>query len=46
VDALHKLLTGERIGTGTSIEILRGVDLLEKTVVPAEMPAIAGRVSS
>jgi S1-C subfamily serine protease len=37
VDALHKLLTGERIGTRTPIRILRGVGLLTKTVVPIEM---------
>ena len=37
MDAWHKLLTGDRIGTLTSVTILRGVDLLAKTVVPFEM---------
>jgi hypothetical protein len=30
-------LTGERIGIPTSVAILRGVELLEKTAVPAEL---------
>ena len=37
VDALHKLLTGERIDIPVPIRILRGVGLLTKTVVPGEM---------
>jgi S1-C subfamily serine protease len=37
VDTLHKLLTGERIGIRTSVAILRGVELLEKSAVPVEL---------
>ena len=37
VDALHKLLTGERIGAPVPILILRGVELLTRTVAPREM---------
>jgi S1-C subfamily serine protease len=43
VDALHKLLTGERIGIRTSVTILRGVDMLAKTVVPFEMAGAGSR---
>jgi S1-C subfamily serine protease len=35
-DDLHRLLTSERVGVRTTIRVLRGVELLELTVVPSE----------
>jgi S1-C subfamily serine protease len=35
-DDLHRLLTGERTGVGTSMRVLRGVDLVTVRVTPAE----------
>jgi S1-C subfamily serine protease len=36
IDALHKLLTAERIGVPSQVMILRGTEKLSLTVVPAE----------
>ena len=41
VDALHRLLTDERIGIPASLTLLRGVEKLTMTVVPADAPARA-----
>jgi S1-C subfamily serine protease len=41
VDALHRLLTDERIGVPARITLLRGVEKLAITVVPADAPARA-----
>jgi S1-C subfamily serine protease len=38
VDALHKLLTGDRIGETAIVTLLRGVELRRQPVVPLEMP--------
>lgn len=34
IDALHRLLTGDQIGREVRIRLLRGVDIIEKTVKP------------
>jgi S1-C subfamily serine protease len=39
VDALHRLLTGSRIGTPTGIVVLRPTGRVELEVTPAESPA-------
>lgn len=39
IEALHRLLTADRIAQPTTLRALRGVDLLALTVSPAEMPA-------
>ncbi|HVU32035.1 MAG TPA: trypsin-like peptidase domain-containing protein [Opitutaceae bacterium] len=39
IEALHTLLTGDRIGQTVELRILRGVELLELTVTPGEVPA-------
>ena len=39
VDALHKLLTGERIGERAILTILRGVELRRHAVIPLESPS-------
>lgn len=36
IDALHKLLTGERIGVPSNITFLRNTEKLIRTIVPAE----------
>jgi hypothetical protein len=36
IDALHKLLTAERIGVPFQVMILRGKEKLSLTIVPAE----------
>ena len=36
IDALHRLLTAERIGQGVVLEVLRGYEKVELTVRPAE----------
>jgi S1-C subfamily serine protease len=41
VDALHRLLTDERIGVPAAIGLLRGVEKLALRVVPADAPARA-----
>jgi S1-C subfamily serine protease len=41
VDALHRLLTDERIGIAARITVLRGIEKLTLTVVPADAPARA-----
>jgi S1-C subfamily serine protease len=38
VDALHKLLTGDRIGERAIISLLRGVELRRHAIIPLEMP--------
>ena len=35
-DDLHRLLTGERAGIQTTMQLLRGVDLIDVTVIPLE----------
>jgi S1-C subfamily serine protease len=42
VDSLHKLLSGDRIGARSTLKVVRSVELLTKTVVPLEMPALVG----
>lgn len=39
VEALHTLLSGDRIGQPATLRILRGVELLALTTTPEEMPA-------
>jgi S1-C subfamily serine protease len=39
VDALHKQLTGERIGERAIVTLLRGVELRRHAIIPLEMPA-------
>jgi S1-C subfamily serine protease len=39
VDALHRMLTEDRVGTPASITVLRGVEKLHLTIVPIEMPS-------
>ena len=41
VDALHKLLTGDRIGERAILTFLRGVELRRHAVIPLEMPSRA-----
>jgi S1-C subfamily serine protease len=41
IDDLHRLLTDERIGVASSLTVLRGVERLVLTVVPAESPSRA-----
>jgi len=36
IDALHRLLTAERIGQAAAVEVLRGYEKVELRVVPAE----------
>ena len=38
VDALHKLLTAERIGERAIVTFLRGVELRRHAIIPLEMP--------
>ncbi|HWZ96079.1 MAG TPA: trypsin-like peptidase domain-containing protein [Opitutaceae bacterium] len=38
VDALHKQLTGDRIGESASLTLLRGVELRRHAIIPLEMP--------
>ena len=42
-DDLHRVLTGERAGVQTPMQLLRGVDLIDVTVIPLE-PSPVGRV--
>ena len=39
VDALHKLLTGDRIGERAIVTFLRGVELRRHAIIPLETPA-------
>jgi S1-C subfamily serine protease len=39
IDTLHKLLTAERIGSPAELTILRGVELLRRSVMPTETPS-------
>ncbi len=39
VDALHKLLPGDRIGERAIVTFLRGVELRRHAIIPLEMPA-------
>lgn len=41
VDALHKLLTGDRIGERAIVTFLRGVELRRHAIIPLEMPVRA-----
>jgi S1-C subfamily serine protease len=36
-DDLHRLLTGERVGESHTVRLLRGVELLELSVIPADV---------
>lgn len=38
VDALHRLLTGDRIGERAIVTFLRGVELRRHAIIPLEMP--------
>ncbi|PTY07553.1 serine protease [Opitutaceae bacterium EW11] len=38
VDALHKLLTGDRIGERALVALLRGVELRRHAIIPLEIP--------
>jgi S1-C subfamily serine protease len=40
VDALHKLLTAERIGERGIVSFLRGVEVRRHAIIPLEMPAV------
>jgi len=39
IDALHKQLTGDRIGQRALVAFLRGVELRRHTIIPIEMPS-------
>jgi S1-C subfamily serine protease len=39
VDALHKLLTGDRVGERAIVTFLRGVELRRHAIIPLEIPA-------
>ena len=41
VDALHKLLTGDRIGEHAIVTFVRGVELRRHAIIPLEMPSRA-----
>jgi serine protease Do len=41
IEALHRLLTADRIGRVADLRVLRGVELLTLHVTPREMPAAA-----
>src|SRR5262249_31977732 len=43
VEALHRLLTADRVGESASLTVIRGVDKLALPITPLEMPAAAGR---
>ena len=38
VDALHKLLTADRIGERAIVTFLRGVEVRRHAIIPLEMP--------
>jgi hypothetical protein len=39
VDALHKQLSGDRIGERAIVSLLRGVELRRHAIIPLETPA-------
>jgi S1-C subfamily serine protease len=39
IDALHKLLTGDRIGQSSPLTILRRAEKIALQVIPAESPS-------
>jgi hypothetical protein len=39
IDALHKLLTGERAGERNRLIVLRGAERLDLEIVAAEIPS-------
>jgi S1-C subfamily serine protease len=41
VDALHRLLTADRVGVRTNLTVLRGVEKIALTIVPSDAPARA-----
>jgi S1-C subfamily serine protease len=41
IDALHKLLTGDQIGAGSKLTVLRGAEKLILSIVPEESPTIS-----
>jgi S1-C subfamily serine protease len=41
VDALHKLLTGDRIGERAIVAFLRGVEVRRHAIIPLETPSRA-----
>lgn len=42
VETLHRILTADRIGQSAELRVLRGVELLEFTITPLEMPVRTG----
>jgi S1-C subfamily serine protease len=40
VDALHRMLTEDRVGAATPITVLRGAEKLELSITPAEAPSV------
>jgi S1-C subfamily serine protease len=38
IDDLHKLLTGERVGQGAQLEVIRRTERLRLHIVPEEVP--------
>jgi S1-C subfamily serine protease len=38
IDALHKLLTADRIGARSALTIIRGTEKLDLAITPAEGP--------
>ena len=38
VDALHKLLTGDRVGERAIVAFLRGVEMRRHAIIPLEIP--------
>jgi S1-C subfamily serine protease len=40
IDALHKLLTGERIGVESLLTVIRGTERVELRITPAESPMV------
>ena len=45
-DALHRVLTGDRVGERTLVAFLRGSELRRHAIVPQEMPAAAAAGSA
>jgi S1-C subfamily serine protease len=41
VEALHRLLTADRVGESAALTVIRGVDKLSLPIIPLEMPAAA-----
>jgi len=38
IDALHKLLTRDRVGERAIVTLLRGVELRRQAIIPREVP--------